>query len=516
MSRRRWGKAWPWVMALLVCAPMLAGGYVLSYDMVFVPRLDIARSDVWGLGSATPRAVPSDAVVALANLVVPGWLLQKVVLVGSLVAAGAGAMRMLERFGLGAQLAGTTWYVWNPYVAERLVIGHWPLLVAYAALPWLVVACLQVRAGEGVRWWRWVVPLAATALSPASGVIGAVLALSVCGWRRCGRVVVVAVAVNLPWIVAGLAHAGTGRSDPAGVAAFALRPEAGLGRLGAALSLGGIWNADVVPDSRSLVTATVFCLLLWAVMVVGAVAAWRGGPAREPMRALAPAAVVGLVVALLGAYVPGLLEWVVEFVPGGGLLRDGARYLALLAPLQAILVAAGLTVLAGRLRTGFPRWSVLGVAILLPIAVMPDLAWGAGGRLQAVSYPAEWEQAREAIADSDATGDLLVLPFSAFRAPAWNDGRVVLDPAGRYFPRSSVVNDDLVVSGKVVAGEDERARAVASALEADDPAAALRAEGIGLVVVEEDAYGADDLDALRADLEPVFSGDQLTVYEVPE
>ncbi len=503
-------------MALLVCAPMLASGYVLSYDMVFVPRLDITRSDVWGLGSATPRAVPSDAVVAVANLVIPGWLLQKVVLVGSLVAAGAGALRMLDRFGLGAQLAGTTWFVWNPYVAERLVIGHWPLLVAYAALPWLVVACLEVREGGAPRWWRWVLPLAATALSPASGVIGAVLAVSVCGWRRCSRVVLVAVAVNLPWIVAGFAHAGAGRSDPAGVAAFALRPEAGLGRLGAALSLGGIWNADVVPDSRDLLTATVFCLVLWAVMALGAVAAWRGGPAREPVRALVPAAVVGLAVALVGAYVPAVLEWVVEVVPGGGLLRDGARYLALLAPLQAVLVAAGVTVLAGRARAGFARGSVLVVAVLLPVAVMPDLVWGAGGRLQPVSYPAEWEQAREAVADSEASGDLLVLPFSAFRAPAWNDGRVVLDPAGRYFPRETVVNDDLVVSGSVVAGEDERARAVARALSEEDPAAALRAEGIGLVVVEEDAYGADDLDALRAGLDPVFTGDEIAVYEVPE
>ena len=34
-----------------------------------------------------------------------------------------------------AQLAATTLYVWNPYVAERLGIGHWPLLLAYGYLP---------------------------------------------------------------------------------------------------------------------------------------------------------------------------------------------------------------------------------------------------------------------------------------------------------------------------------------------------------------------------------------------
>ncbi|MGH1562740.1 hypothetical protein [Mumia sp. DW29H23] len=507
--------AWPWVMALLVCAPMLAWGYVLSYDMVFVPRLDVTRPDVWGLGSAMPRAVPSDAVVAVLNLVIPGWLLQKIVLVGVFVAAGAGAARMLERFGLGPQLAGTTWFVWNPYVAERLVIGHWPLLVAYAALPWLVVVCLRVRAGERVRWWRLVLPLAATALTPASGVIGAVLVASVCG-RRCARALGLALVLNLPWIVAGFAHPAVGRSDPAGVEAFALQPEAGLGRVGAALSLGGIWNVDVVPDSRDLPAATIFCLVLWAVMAVGAVAAWRRPRRRTVLLALVPAAAVGLVVALLGAFVPDLLGWVVENVPGGGLLRDGARYLALLAPLQAYLVASGVEALTTRLRERFARWSVLAVAVLLPIAVMPDLAWGAAGRLQPVSYPKEWDQAREAIADSDAEGDLLALPFSSFRAPAWNDGRVVLDPAGRYFPRETVVNDDLVISGRVVAGEDRRAQAVGRALDSSDPVAGLREEGIGLVVVELDAFGADELGSLLAALDPVFTGDELAVYAVPE
>lgn len=511
------GNAWPWVMALLVCAPMLAPGYVLSYDMVFVPRLDITRADVWGLGSGTPRAVPSDAVVAVANLVLPGWLLQKLVLVGSLVAAGAGAMRMLDRFGLGAQLAGTTWFVWNPYVAERLVIGHWPLLVAYAALPWLVVACLQIREGTATRWWRWAIPLALTALSPASGVIGAVLAVTVCGWRRCGKVALVAILVNLPWIVAGLAHPGAGSSDPEAVSVFALRPEAGLGRLGAALSLGGIWNADVVPDSRGLVTATVFCLVLWAVMVLGAVAAWRGGPAREPVRALVPAAAIGLVVALAGAYVPAVVEWVVETVPGGGLVRDGARYLALLAPLQAVLVASGVAALAARVRSGFARGSILVVAVLLPLVAMPDLAWGAAGRLEPVSYPAEWDEARAAIADSDAEGDLVSLPFGAFRAPAWNDGRVVLDPAGRYFPRTTVTDDELVVSGTAVAGEDERAEAVRGALRAGDAdlAEVLREQGIGLVVLTRDAYGAEAAEKQLAGFEPVFTGDEIAVYEVP-
>ena len=33
-------------------------------------------------------------------------------------------------------------------MAERLGIGHWPLLLAYASLPWLYDAARRVRSGE--------------------------------------------------------------------------------------------------------------------------------------------------------------------------------------------------------------------------------------------------------------------------------------------------------------------------------------------------------------------------------
>ena len=77
------------VLAVLVLGPALGRGYVLTYDMVWVPDLAL-RSDFLGLGTALPRAVPSDAVVAVLDAVVPGMLLQKLVLLGALVLGGLG------------------------------------------------------------------------------------------------------------------------------------------------------------------------------------------------------------------------------------------------------------------------------------------------------------------------------------------------------------------------------------------------------------------------------------------
>src|SRR4029079_10173842 len=106
--------AWAFLLAGLLLGPALAPGYVLTYDMVWVPDLAL-RSDFLGLGSALPRAVPSDAVVAVLDTVLPGMLLQKLVLLGALVLGGLGAARLAGRSTV-ARLVAVSAYVWTPYV----------------------------------------------------------------------------------------------------------------------------------------------------------------------------------------------------------------------------------------------------------------------------------------------------------------------------------------------------------------------------------------------------------------
>ena len=55
--------------------PLLHRGYVLTYDMVFVPRQELTRG-LLGLDTAVPRAVPADLLVALASRLVPADLVQ--------------------------------------------------------------------------------------------------------------------------------------------------------------------------------------------------------------------------------------------------------------------------------------------------------------------------------------------------------------------------------------------------------------------------------------------------------
>ena len=142
--------SWPVLLTVLITAPLLAPGFVVGYDLVFVPDLTLRR-DLFGVTTALPRAVPSDVIVALLDEVVGGQVLNKSVLVAVPLLAGLGMTALWRELRLGGPLAGcaaVTLYVWNPFVAERWRLGAWALLLGYAALPWLVRSALRLRRGR--------------------------------------------------------------------------------------------------------------------------------------------------------------------------------------------------------------------------------------------------------------------------------------------------------------------------------------------------------------------------------
>ena len=482
--------AWALVLAVLLLGPALGTGYLLTYDMVWVPDLAL-RPDFLGAGTALPRAVPSDAVVAVLDEVVPGMLLQKLVLLGALALGGLGAAALAGR-GVVARLAATSAYLWSPFVAERLGIGHWPLLVCWAVLPWLVREGIRLRADPRVGA-ALPVLLVAGSLSANAGLMAAATLLAVGLTRRnAARLVALVLAANAPWVVAGLLHLDTATSSTTG-AVFGLDAEGPLPAPLAALTLGGIWNAEVVPASRETVLLPLALTVAFVALAAAGFRSLADRLGRRTTTALVGLWAAGYGLAVLSWATPGAVGSLAALVPGGGLLRDGSRSLALCAPLTAALVASGVARCARR----GPRPLVAVAGALLPLAFMPDAAWGAAGALRPASYPDSYAAARTALGDAPE-GDLLVLPFTSYRQPAWTHDRKVLDPLPRYLQPDYLVNDQLVVDGRVIAGEDPRVPEVLAALAAPDPearAAGLGRLGVALVARELDVPAGTGYDA---------------------
>lgn len=487
------------VLAALALAPvLLERGFVLIGDMSFVPEQP-PKAAWWGLDGSVPRAVPADGFVSAASHVLPGDLVQKVVLLGALVLAGLG-MHALVRSLLvptarWAPLGAAVLYLWNPWVLERLAIGHWGLLLGYAALPWVAHAAIGYRRCPGPRQLAAVVvPFALAAFgSPTGGLLAAavvlVLALDRAAPRAGAAVIGAVVVLDLPWLLPGVLGAAE-PTDVAGVGAFAARADTPYGVLGSVLSLGGIWKEAVVPDDRGSVLLAGVALVISLVALVFLT--------RQPR--LLALAVVGLLLAVLPTFGAGseLVEWLVRNVPGAGILRDSQKWLALLA--LGVGVGFGLALDAAvravhRARVPL-RWLVAAVS-LSPVVLLPSFAWGIAGKLDPVQYPAEWSRVRQVLDDQPASERrIVVLPFSAYQAFGWNGGVAALDPAIRFFPGDVVTNDALVIDGgPVVAGEDPAAAPIAAAIAAGDPLLpVLREQQVRYVLVERSAAGGARID----------------------
>jgi hypothetical protein len=514
------------VLSLAVTAPLFAPGYLLIRDAVSVPRSYLSDAAL-GLAEAAPRALPQDFAVALISTVIDGGAAVKLLLAVGLWLAGWGAARLSATVladaggagnptgaGVAGQCVAATLAIWNPYVAERLLQGHWSLIVGYGCLPWVATAMLRLRETEP----RWadisvlVFWIALAGLTPTGLMLAATVALACvfargAGWPRwrCAAVALgAALIAALPWLTAAIVARSLAPSQAEGVTAFAARAEPGLGTLGTLASLGGIWNSEAVPSSRTTTFAVVAAVVLLGIVLLGLPVATRRSAA-VPLLCLAAVAVLVPAAMATG---PGLaaVEATVRALPGLGVLRDAQKWVALAVPGYALAGAAAVVTLRQKL-PGLPAPATVLVCCAALIAALPDLAWGVGGKISPVEYPAGWAAAAAMI--NDDPRPVAVLPVDSMRRFEWAGDAPVLDPLPRWVRADVLSTGDLTIGGRTVPGEGARARAVQQMLLSGADRDQLADAGVGWVVVESGG-AADTLGVLPVS----YHDDDLTVYRV--
>jgi len=498
-------------LGLLALGPGLARGFLLSYDMVFVPDPPFS-SALLGLSGGPARAVPSDAAITLAARVLPADILQKLILLLIFIAACTGAAALLSagwRASRGrpapllACLVSGIFYAWNPFVAERLLIGQWALLLGYAGLPWVLreVCTGSVRIRPG----RLVLVLLPAAIGGFAALVVTGLAIVPAslapgsGTERCRRLAIVIAALtllSLPWLIPSLlvpVHA-----DPTGAGLFAARADTPLGRLGSLVMLSGIWNSQTVPRGYGGAGS-----IFWLLVVVCALACYVLLARRQRGWAgLGLAGLLGLGIAAIGvsSTTRAMLHDLIAAWPGFAVLRDGQQFVAALALLEAVGLGAGTARLLGRaqpppVRSTTPRpggeraesaaVALAVLAMLAPVVLLPGLAFGLADRLRPVQYPADWLSARQIIDGSAQRGSVLLLPWAAYRRYAWDHGEAVYDPWNKLLSREVVSNDGLEVGTKTLMQESAVSIRLNRIVSASGPLTGrLRAAGVRYVVVD--------------------------------
>ena len=506
------------VMDIHQADDLLAPGYLLFRDAVATPRSYLSDSAL-GLSEAAPRALPQDFVVALATGLVDGGLVVKMLLVTGLFLAGWGAARLAATVvpdaGVAGQFVAVTIAIWNPYIAERLLQGHWSLVVGYGCLPWVATTMLQLRTSGAAAcagvcalvFW-----IALAGLTPTGLMLAATVAVT-CVFapgsgrprRWCAAIGLGAAAlVALPWLTAATVAGSLSSTQSEGVSAFAARAEPGLGTLGTLATLGGIWNADAVPASRTTLFAVIAAVVLLGVVALGLPTLVRR-PVAVPLLILAAVAVAVPAAMATG---PGMavVEATIRTLPGLGVVRDAQKWVALAVPAYSLAGAAAVVTLRRRI----PAATTALICCAALVATLPDLAWGVGGKLAAVDYPQAWP-AVSALINADPR-PVAVLPIDSMRRFAWAGDAPVLDPLPRWVRADVLTTGDLTIEGRTVPGEGNRARDVQQLLQTGADRAKLAAAGVGWVVVE--SSGATGHSPPTLALPVAYHDEDLTLYRV--
>lgn len=432
MSNTRRILLWAWATVLLgsLLWPLASPGELLLRDMAVVnnPALSL---NALGFGDLPSRNAPQDGALAVLGFLPVSWVV-RILLVGAGLAGAWGAMQLGRARFLAVAIA-----IYNPFVVERLLQGHWSLVIAAWLLP-LIVALRKHPRAQIIAMW-------VASLTPTGAVIAAVVAVATS--RRRGLTALFAGLSWLPWLVPALLAPPTS----GGALAFAIRAEAQAGTLGTALGLGGIWNADAVPASREAGFA-LFGVLLFALLLLGL----RNCP--WPLLVLA---LVGFAGALGSWILPGIFSWTVSYIPGAALFRDSQKLLMLAIPAY-VSMAAGLNKPL--------EW----VAVFLALLQIPDAP-----REMAVLQPVQGRSTE--LVELAAGRDVFIVdaPTLVLRT----DGLPVVDPRSKEL--ALVESGELRVDGVITDAPSRRWGEATAAWRSRD-LQRLEELGIGVVIAGDE------------------------------
>lgn len=498
----------PVLMAAALTWPLLTEeGHPLARDLVFLPRHAFFPGILDGAG-ASPRAVPLDFVMAVLTSALDGGVWARLLVPGFLVLGGWGVQALVLRFdpdapALALMVAGG-FGVWNPWTVERLALGQWALLAAWAGMGWLVLSVHRWRAQPGPGQFAAVLACVLVAsLTPTGGLIAfaCVAVLAIGRGRASLALVLCAAAAQLPWVLAGFTSGSGLTSDPGGVGAFAARAD-GADTVWLTLAgLGGIWDAGATPPTRELQAWSLGAGLL--TLAVLAFALLRRTPDRSWRRRVIGCVVLGYALAVASSTGIGhdLVVWLVANAPGGGLARDSQKFL--LGWALAFCWASG--ALVARVSRQVGDWApALWPVALLPLALLPDATAVTWPTVRPVQLANGYAQVEAALRDAGAVGDechMVSLPLRAYRNFEWGSGLTSSDPATRWFDCSVVADDRLVVGDVEIRGENPTVAEMARRTQAgEDWASVLGSLGIDWVLVDRGDPAADELDLAGFDV----------------
>ena len=133
------------VLGIVILWDLLLPGYILTLDMVFTPKIPFPR-EFYGFDGDPLKILhlPFNCFLWCLNKILPSWLIQKILLFLVFFLSGLGAYSICRAESIWGRLFAGFFYVLNPFVYVRFMVGHLNVLMGYCIFPFLLASFIKL------------------------------------------------------------------------------------------------------------------------------------------------------------------------------------------------------------------------------------------------------------------------------------------------------------------------------------------------------------------------------------
>jgi len=468
------------LLAIIILWDLLLPGYILTLDMVFTPTIPFPR-EFYGFDADPIRlaGLPFRLCLWALNLVLPSWLIQKILLFTVFFVSGLGAHYLCEAKSILGRFYAGFMYVLNPFIYVRFMVGHLNVLMGYCVFPFLVKSFVKfIDDPEFDNGVRFVLLSTLILILDLHFIFIAGLALltlfifkilSLKGdLQKLGRLlsglifaVAVFVALNLYWLASIFLFEGETRISTFSykdLLAFTSKAwGTGVNLFFSLAALYGFWR---IPEgyryvSETLVGWQLIYLLILYLSVHGYLALREDRSQRWISNGIAVAGMASLILAtgISSTITAPLFEVLFAYLPFFSGMREPQKFLAVLTLAYSFLGGYGLSehhVFLGQF-TGESKRNlvrkVLLIMFLVTALVSPFIysyrqLFGFYGQIRNLEYPDEWYEAKEFLTLDSSDYRILFLPWHMYMRQSWI-GRITWNPAPIFFGKPYLASEKL-------------------------------------------------------------------------
>ncbi|HLC89564.1 MAG TPA: hypothetical protein VJG65_01240 [Patescibacteria group bacterium] len=537
---------------VLILWQTLLPGYILSLDMIFTPKIKV----IFGEGFFYNTLVYK-YVFSFFNYLLSGWLIQKIVFAALFFCLG---FLIYYYLPLPKKSAGAFWaglfFMANPFVYERFLAGHWPLLLGLAFFAPLFFWTFNFAKNPQLKpaFWQifWLILISFFSIHALvmAAVLIAVYDLLILirnliiknhswlkkyfGYRFLG--VIIFLVISSYWLLPyflDFQNSVITNFDQKNLEVFKSVNDPRLGIFLNVLSLHGFWGENqewakyfLWPKDNFIFWLFIFGLLM--VIIAGGIVISIKDKMNQEKSFYLLAGSLGLIFALgvNQTIFQGLNEWLFTHLWFWRGFRDSQKWSGLLLLSYAYFGGVSVNYWFNRLRQIKLNHSKTFLLVCFGIIFFYTYPiWGGFSRqLKPAWYPLSWFSANDFFNQDKSEFEILILPWHQYLSFDFNQKLIIQNPVKEFFDHEVISGENMEIGGIYSQASAPKVQKIENILlktndlKTDEVVARLREEGIKYILHFNEFKTVDEsivfnFNASRL-LKKALDLPELTIYEI--